>query len=250
MDNKELIFAAKLKEVKQLAARQSYTISQEQLDEAFAELQLENRQMELVIDYLKKNKIGIGEPADPEEYLTSEEMDYLATYLEELKELKSCEGAEKEKLLKLAMAGDKEAQNALTCAYLPQVAEIARLYTGQGVLLEDLIGEGNVAVAVGVTMLGCLEEASEADQMMAGLIMGGMEELIESTQQLKQQDDEAARKVNRVAAEAGKLAEELGREITLEELFAETELSVEEIEEAMELCGGQMEYMKKEQAEA
>ena len=52
-------------------------------------------------------------------------------------------------------------------------------HAGQGVFLEDLIGEGNVALTMGVTMLGSLEEPSEAEGMLAKMMMDAMEEYIE-----------------------------------------------------------------------
>lgn len=63
------------------------------------------------------------------------------------------------------------------------MVEIARLYTGQGVYLEDLIGEGNVAVTLGTGMLGCLEKPSEAQGMLARMVMDAMEELIEENRE-------------------------------------------------------------------
>ncbi len=63
--------------------------------------------------------------------------------------------------------------------YLPQVIEISKLYTGQGVYIEDLVGEGNLALAQGVTMLGCLEHAKEAEGMLMKMVMDAMEELIQ-----------------------------------------------------------------------
>ena len=39
------------------------------------------------------------------------------------------------------MAGDADAKHRMIEIFLPQVAEIAKLYAGQGVFLEDLIGE-------------------------------------------------------------------------------------------------------------
>lgn len=47
--------------------------------------------------------------------------------------------------------------------FLPQVAEIAKLYAGQGVFLEDLIGEGNVALTMAAEMLDCAQNAKEAE---------------------------------------------------------------------------------------
>lgn len=77
-----------------------------------------------------------------------------------------------------AMAGDSLAQEKLCTAYLPQVVDVAKLYAGQGVYLEDLIGEGNVAVAMGVKMLGALEKPSEAEGMLGKMMMDAMEDYI------------------------------------------------------------------------
>ena len=60
-----------------------------------------------------------------------------------------------------ALAEDRDAQAKLVEIYLPQVVELSKLYAGQGALVEDLIGEGNVAVAAAVTMLACVESIEE-----------------------------------------------------------------------------------------
>ena len=77
------------------------------------------------------------------------------------------------------MAGETDAKKRLIEIYLPQVIEISKLYTGQGVYIEDLVGEGNLALAQGVTMLGCLEHAKEAEGMLMKMVMDAMEELIQ-----------------------------------------------------------------------
>ena len=60
---------------------------------------------------------------------------------------------EKEAVTISAMAGDRDAQKRLIEIYIPKVVEVAKLYAGQGVFVEDLIGEGNLAVTIGVTQL-------------------------------------------------------------------------------------------------
>lgn len=96
--------------------------------------------------------------------------------------------------------------------------EIARLYTGQGVYLEDLIGEGNVAVTLGTGMLGCLEKPSEAQGMLARMVMDAMEELIEENRESGKVDKKVETKVNAVADKAKELSEELRRKVTVESL--------------------------------
>mgnify|MGYP007087806677 CR=1 FL=1 len=70
-------------QVRKTAKEQGNCISEEQVKEAFAELDLSNEQLQMVFDYLLKHKIGIGQPMDPDEFLTEEEKDYLQEYLDD-----------------------------------------------------------------------------------------------------------------------------------------------------------------------
>lgn len=238
---REILFARTLEEVKKLGREQGGCISQEQLKEAFSELGLEDGQLALVSDYLEKHKIGVGKPPVPEDSLTGEERNYLEAYLEELKGIGEMSRGEREAVTVSAMAGDKQAQARLTELFLPEVAEIAKLYTGQGVSLEDLIGEGNVAVALGVTMLGCLEHPGEAEGMLGRMVMDAMEEQISDSQAHSDTGQKIADQVNRVAEQARELAEALNRKVTIGELAQETELTEEEIREAVRMSGNKIE---------
>lgn len=244
--NKEVLFAKTLEQVKKTAADQGNCVSKEQVEEAFAPLALTGEQMNLVYDYLHQHKIGIGEPVDPDEYLADEERDYLDSYLKELRALPKLTDGEKEAVTLSAMAGDADAQSRLAEAYLPEVAEIAKLYAGQGVILEDLIGEGNVAVAAGVTMLGALEHASEAQGMLGKMIMDAMEEYIAQNVEETEKDKKIADKVNKVADAARELSEELHRKVTVEEIMTESGLSRKAIEDAVRMSSGKIEEIETE----
>ena len=239
--DREILFAKTLEQVKKTAGEQGNCIAREQVEEAFAPLGLEREQMDMVYDYLHQHKIGIGEPVDLDEYLAEEEKDYLETYLEELRALPEVSEGEKEAITLSAMAGDGDAQNRLTEIYLGEVVQIARLYAGQGVALEDLIGEGNVALSMGVTMLGALEHASEAQGMLGKLIMDAMEDLIVENAQETKKDQKIADKVNKVADAARELAGELHRKVTVEEVMTESGISRKVIEDAVRMSGGKIE---------
>ena len=241
---RELLFADKLQALRETAKAQGNLVTKEQVEEAFAPLLLTGEQMKMVYDYLHQNKIGIGEPVDPDEYLADEERDYLDGYLEELRSLPRLTDGEKEAVTLSAMAGDADAQSRLAEAYLPEVAEIAKLYAGQGVFLEDLIGEGNVAVAAGVTMLGALEHASEAQGMLGKMIMDAMEDYIAQNAEEVKKDKRIADKVNKVADAARELSEELHRKVTVEEVMTESGLSRKAIEDAIRMSGGKIEELE------
>ncbi len=235
--NQEILFEKALEKVKKQAKEQGNCIERRQVEDAFKELSLSQEQLALVYDYLEKHKIGIDTVIDAEELLSEEEINYLEIYKKELELLENFSEGEKEAFTLSAMAGKTDAQQKLISIYLPQVVEISKLYSGQGVYLEDLIGEGNVALAMGVTMLGCLEHAREAEGMLVRMIMDAMEECIADASAESDKDKKVLGKVNKVAKQAEKLAEELRRKVTVEELSAETGMSENVIREAMRLSG-------------
>ena len=242
--NKELEFAKKLEAVRKLAKAQGNMLSQEQVEEAFSEIGITGAQLEPVFQYLKTKNIGIGEPINIEEVLAPEDKDYLTEYVESLKELPILSEGEKRAYAMSAMAGDGVGKLNIINLFLPQVVDIAKLYSGQGVLLEDLIGEGNVALATGVEMLGCLEDPEEVDGMLGKMIMDAMEDYIAENTEAKKADMQVVDKVNQISDQAKELAETLHRKITVEELAQETGMEEEEIQEAIQFSGNKIEYFE------
>lgn len=246
--DKELEFAKTLQAVVGQAKDNGNCITREEVEEAFASQNLKEEQLELVLDYLIKHKIGIGEPVDLDEYLTEEDRHYLDDYLEELAALEPVRDGEKEALTIAAMAGETQAQRKLIEIYIPQVVDVAKLYAGQGVFLEDLIGEGNLAVAMGVTQLGCLEHPSEAEGMLGKLMMDAMEDYIAENVRAEDLDKKIVEKVNDISDKAKELAESLKRKVTARELSEETEMDLEDILEAVRMSGEAIEYIEKERS--
>lgn len=244
-ESQEILFAKTLEQVKNKAKDQGGYIEKSQVEEAFASMSLSEEQLSLVFDYLKKHKIGIDEPVDLDDYLSEEEVDYLEEYKKELELLPVVSEGQKEAMTLSAMAGEREAQLNLINVYLPQVVEIAKLYAGQGVFLEDLIGEGNVALTMGVTMLGCLEHAGEADGMLGKMIMDAMEDFIAENVSKSDKDKKILNKVNKVAEKAKELSEELHRKVTVEELATETGMSLKTIYDALRFSGDSIEEIEK-----
>ncbi len=242
-ENKEIVFAKTLEQVRKKAKEQGNCIAKEQVEEMFAPLALGEEQMNMVYDYLHQRKIGVGEPVDLDAYLEPEERDYLDAYLEALRELPEVSDGEREAITLSAMAGDGDARNRLIQLYLPEVAEIAKLYAGQGVYLEDLIGEGNVAVTAGVTMLGALEHASEAQGMLGKMIMDAMEDYIAQNAEEVKKDQKILDKVNKVAKAADELYEELHRKVTVEEVMQESGLNRRAIEDAIRMSGDKIDSL-------
>lgn len=238
-------FAKALEKICALAGQQGGMIRKEQVEETLrdAGISLGDTQLGLVYDYLKTKKIGIGEPADPFEYLTRQEVDYLEAYLEETRALADVSEGEKEAIALSAMAKDPDAKRRLIEIFLPQVAEIAKLYAGQGVYLDDLIGEGNVALTMAVEMLDCAENAQAAFGNIASMIMEAMETYIADNASEKKTGDRLAQEANDVLEKAKELAEELGRKVTVAELAEESGMTQEKIREAVRITADNIDYL-------
>lgn len=234
-------FLQRLTELKETARLQGHVLSEEQVRELVEELQLDSEKEQLLYDYFKQNHIGIGKPVDEEEYLSDSERSYLELYLNELKTLPSVGGGERRALSMAAMAGEADAKKKLVEAYLPEVVEISKLYAGQGVYLEDLIGEGNVALALGVEMLGALEKPEEVSGMLGKMIMDAMEEYIGENVDEKKVNQKVLSRVQKIAEQAKALARELRRKVTVEELMQESGLSEKEIRDAVRMSAGGIE---------
>lgn len=239
--DREVLFAQTLEQVRRQAKEQGNCIGEEQVREAFTALGLNETQFQMIFDYLAKHRIGIGTPADPEETLTKEEKDYLQIYRMELAALPRYSAGETEALTCAAMAGDGLAARKLVQVYLEDVADVAQLYVGQGVALEDLIGEGNVALTLGTGLLGSLNTPREAPGMLMRGVMDAMEAYIRENADNGKLDQKIADKVNRVAKKARILAEEMRRKVTPEELAQESGMTIQSILEAIRLSGNQIE---------
>jgi RNA polymerase primary sigma factor len=77
--------------------------------------------------------------------------DSLRLYLREIARIPLLSASREVMLAERAEAGDREARNQLIEANLRLVVSIAKKYVGQGLSLEDLIGEGNIGLIRAVT---------------------------------------------------------------------------------------------------
>ena len=175
---KQVLFLKRLKETAGKAAENGNKITEEELKEAFADLELDEKQMTQVRDFLKSKGVGIGEPLPLEEVISEEEMNHLKEYEEMIDSIEIPSDNVMDAIKLSAMAGERDAQQRLTEYSLRKVVDIARLYAGQEVFMEDLIGAGNEALLIAVTQLAPLEKPDEVDGYLGRRIMDAMEDLI------------------------------------------------------------------------
>ncbi len=89
---------------------------------------------------------GIAVEADAADLGTIAQSDSLRLYLREISRIPLLSAAREIELAEAIQRGDRVARNALIEANLRLVVSIAKRYVGQGMSLEDLLGEGNIGL--------------------------------------------------------------------------------------------------------
>ena len=234
---KQVLFLKRLRDTADTAAKNGNMITEEELEEAFADLDLNESQMTQVRDFLKTKGVGIGEALPIEEVISEEEMNHLRDYEEMLDPIEIPSDSVLDALKLSAMAGERDAQKSLAEYSLKKVVDIARLYAGQGVYMEDLIGAGNEVLLIAVTQLAPLDKPDEVDGYLGRRIMDAMEDVIAANLDEKAAEKVVEERVNLVADRAREMAEELGRKVSVAELAAEYDMDPEDIREAVRLSG-------------
>lgn len=252
----EQAFRRLMIQVRAQAKRQNDCISREKVRQMLAQMELNTEELMLVCHYLEEEKVTVLEDEAAYEAHVQEKPSakkgssaYLDMYLEDLAELE--EVSKEERLLRIAKVLENRdtAKEVLPVLYLREVVDVARLYEGQGVAVEDLIGEGNVAVLTGANILECCETPEEAETFLMKMIMDAMEALIMENSTDEELDLQVLSRVNQLNEKARELAETLEREVTLEELAAELETDIAELRETLKLSGDAIPYIKHEHEE-
>ncbi|MBR6257406.1 MAG: hypothetical protein IKR23_08510 [Lachnospiraceae bacterium] len=237
----EQSFIKNITELKDTAIFQGGYITRAQIEETFGELS--DDQEKVLTQYFKENNIGIGEALEAEDTLSEEDLSHINLYLEEIEGLDAIDDDMKRVLIMSAMNGDNVAREKLTASYLKSIADLARLYSGQGVDISDLIGEGNVALAAAMNMLGSIEDPSECDALVTRTAMNAMEELVGVEKEETEALEHTMARIMNVLNKAREMNEELNRKISSAELCAEMDIEEEELNRLMLLSKDIADYV-------
>lgn len=238
-------FRKMLADIVDLAAENDNQITTKQVDGYLKGSDLDSEQLNLVYNYLEANKITvIGhvkveqnifeqteelENDDAYRQLEAEERQYIDMYLNELEALDTADGEEIEDIYKKAIAKDAAAKSRLIELWLLRVAKLAEKYVNRGVLLADLIQEGNIGLMLSVDSLESCGDMAEAENYITGEITASMENAIEEVIGVKKADINMLGKVNFLNEGAKNLEEELGRRGSIKELSKYMEMTEDEV---------------------
>lgn len=157
--------------------------------------------------------------------------DFYKIYLEELEGIIPCSAEEEGVLLEAVLNGDKQAKKRLVEGFLRAAAVIAEEYKERGLAICDLVQEANVA------LLLMVEEFTGGDfrSLMEKRIREALEQAIDAQVTETTVEEEVTARVNVLKDISASMAEELGREATVEELAERMKMTVDEIKAIMKL---------------
>lgn len=237
MDDKKL-FIEQMDKLLTYGRSNGNCVKKEDVSEYFKDITLTDDQLQLIYNFLYDSKIGLDEPFDIEETLEEEDRDFLQMYIDELELIEKVTDKEKLRLLEEYLNGDASLKDKIIESYLWDVVETSKLYAQKGVMIEDLIGEGNVALSVSVSELAPDSSAKEADSFISDCIMSAMEELLYEDNGERQKADTWALDANEVLDKAKELAQTLGRNVKVSELAQFGDFEEEFIKEVLKITGG------------
>lgn len=237
MDDKKY-FIDQMDKLLKYGRENSNCVTENDVKEYFKEISLSDEQLQLVYNFLYDSKIGLNEPFDVEETLEDEDKDFLQMYIDELELIEKVSEKEKYAMLDSYLSGETKLKDRIIECYLSDVVETSKLYAGGGVPIEDLIGEGNVALSVSVSDLAPDSSAKEADAFITDCIMSAMEELLYEDNGERQKADTWAEDANEVLEKAKELAQTLGRNVKIEELCRFGDFEEDFVKEVLNITGG------------
>ena len=149
-------------------------------------------------------------------------------YLEEISSLPVYSGKKQEEMYQKLLAGDESVINPISDSWMIKVLETARKLAVTSEGFEDVIQEGNMALFLKLTELCGCEEKTDVEAELQGAVETAMKSSILA------EDEKAMVGKLALVNEAKKyLAEENGREATVQELAAYTQLTEEELSDIL-----------------
>lgn len=216
-------------------------LTKEQIRLYFKDIIKDEENYQPIYNYLAELKIDIeGAHKDKADRNTSgkteteEAKHFYNMYVNELEGI-STEKSGREKLLKGHLAGKGDCTRELTESYLKEVIIISEEYLRGPLSKSDLVAEGNLALYEAVIGYDGNDSIDEFEKVIFERIRKSIEKAVFSELGSSRTSDHLVERINALNDASTELAEELGREATLEELAERLALSEDEIKELMKI---------------
>lgn len=220
-------------------------LTQKQIQEFFEDMELAPEQHRFVYAYLTSRGIrveGVEMPQISEEQAyTEEEKEFLKQYRKDMRYVSKQPGEKLPELFSAAADGEARAKKVLTEHYMERAFELAGEYAHQGLMIQDLVQEASLGLMVGIDTLGLIEEGLSWEAHLEREIRRAVRDALDEQAGEKSIGEQVADKLNKLADSITELTEELGREVTAEELSIFLNIPPEEIEELLKIAGENIE---------
>lgn len=258
MDDK-IKFQEMLLDILEVARVQGNQLGMNEIKDMFGDMSLSEAQYEHIFAYLAAHNIKIkGYVEKANEYTTAVKEDlarndeeinsqleekneddkssldqedsiYLKMYLEDLEGVPDETEGEIQRLIKSMREGDDTGKTRFLEIYLRKVIELAKEYKNRGVILEDLIQEGNIGLMYGVESFSAHTNPGEELEFINNTIRQYMELAISEEAESEDFEKRVVDKISYITNAAKELEEDLLREATIEELTAYLKMPKEEV---------------------
>ena len=247
-------FMETVKAVQEVAKTSPTPLSKEEIFQYFADMELTDTQKDLVYDFFvhaqeesveeqevretgeadskQEEKEGKNESGDfPEEEPHSA---FYQMYLDDLDALPTYTREEMQQYYEKSGAGDAQAQNVVCEYWMKQMPDLAKKFVRRGILLEDLIQEGNMGLLLALPQISNKKmTVEEIEKHLCRVVEDAMHAY---AAEMAGEDDGEHTILGKVTLlhEAKKmLTEELGREPSRKELADYTKVIEQEIEDIL-----------------
>lgn len=214
-------------------------MSEEEILAYFSDMELDESQKRLVLDYIAtaENREQQEQITETHTEQTEEEDDSEETkkskvfqmYLEELSMLPAFGMEERKKLYKRLEAGEEDAIEIISTAWLKKVLTIAEKYMEPRLNIEDLIQEGNMALFLKLQELIGNELSDDVEDELSTAVEEGIVAYCSEMTGARELENTLVGKIGLVHEAKKILAADKGHEPTIEELAEYTKMSVEEL---------------------
>jgi len=266
------IFIEAIENLKEFAKLNGGVVTKKDIMDNFGGVELEEVQLQLIYGYLQNSHIKISDVEITEnafEKINSKSIDALeevdevdlkkdmlqreideendkkivAMYMEDLK-LIEINSEKEERLLKMALEGDKKAEEQLIEVYLLKIVEWIEPFRNKGVPSADLIQEGNLILLTQISeknKLSVDEWNTQFERILRDKIEAVCNSFIEEQKDSYTVSKKVLNKVNAVNDCVIKLSNELDRKVTIEEVAEYMGISDNSVKEAIDFSSNKIE---------
>ena len=186
-------------------------------------------------------------PEKEQEPYTEEEEEFLEQYRKDMKSMRRQTEEVLQELFSAALTGEQEAIRLLTEHYMEKVLAVAEEYAHRGMLIQDLIQEGNIGLLMGLHGAADAEHGELTEDYLEREIRKTIRAAMDEQSGETRVGEEVTGKLNKLADSITELTEDLGREVSPEELSVFLDMPLDEIEDLLRIAGDTIEVDRQEQ---